>query len=294
MYPRILVFFLLLVTTCALIAQTPPANGSSANNAATNGNATKPDTECGIKAIPTCALHVAQDEWGIVTAPLRLRERDALAVVSFGLGTTLAFATDVNAMQELGVDPSREKNANTYSNYAGIYGPAGAVTLGYFVGLAKHDHHLQETTILAEEAMVDSFILNTGLGYGIDRQTPMQGNGKGDLWPHGPKTWPDGQSMPSDHSILAWSFAHVVAQEYNGWGTKLTVYSLAASVSAARVIARRHFPSDVFVGGVLGYYVGGYVFRRRAKEGPVKNDFSLSPVVTPNGKGIELSYNFSH
>jgi hypothetical protein len=286
MYPRILVLFLLLVATCASIAQTP-ANGS------TTGNATKPTDECGIKAIQMCALHVAQDEWGIVTAPLRLRQPDALKVVGFGLGTTLAFATDVNAMEELGVDHSREDNANKYSNYAGLYGPLAAVTIGYLGGTAKKNHHLQETAILAEEAMVDSFILNTGLGYGIDRQTPMQGNGKGNLWPHGPKTWPDGQSMPSDHSILAWSFAHVVAEEYNGWGTRLTVYSLAASVSAARVIARRHFPSDVFVGGVLGYYIGGYVFRRRATEGPPKNDFSLSPVVTPNGKGIELSYNFS-
>lgn len=308
MCPRIFVFFLLLVPTCASIAQAPAngptpngpvpngpsANGATASNAGANGPATKDTKECGIKAIPTCALHVAQDEWGIVTAPLRLRQPDALAVVGFGLGTTLAFATDVDAMQELGVNPSREHNANTYSNYVGLYAPVGAVTIGFLAGSAKHDHHLLETSILAEEAMVDSFILNTGLGYGIDRQTPMQGNGKGDLWPHGPKTWPDGQSMPSDHSILAWSFAHVVAQEYNGWGTKLVVYSLATSVSAARVIARKHFPSDVFVGGVLGYYIGGYVFRRRAKDGPVKNDFTLSPVQTPNGKGIELSYNFSH
>jgi hypothetical protein len=289
---RILVFFLVLIPTCASIAQAP-ANGPAANTSAANGTATKTTEECGIKAIQICALHVAQDEWGIVTAPLRIRQQDALKVVSFGLGTTLAFATDVNAMQELGVNPSREDNANKYSNYAGLYAPLGAVTIGFLAGSAKHDHHMVETTILAEEAMVDSFILNTGLGYGIDRQTPMQGNGKGNLWPHGPKTWPDGQSMPSDHSILAWSFAHVVAEEYNGWGTKLVVYSLATSVSAARVIARRHFPSDVFVGGVLGYYIGGYVFRRRATEGPVKKDWSLSPVQTPNGTGLELSYHFS-
>jgi PAP2 superfamily len=290
---RIFVFFLVLIPTCASIAQAP-ANGPAANNAAANGTANQTGTECGIKAIQICALHVAQDEWGIVTAPLRIRQSDALKVAGFGLGTTLAFATDVNAMQELGVNPSREDNANKYSNYAGIYAPLGAVTIGFLAGSAKRNHHLVETSILAEEAMVDSFILNTGLGYGIDRQTPMQGNGKGDLWPHGPKTWPDGQSMPSDHSILAWSFAHVVAQEYNGWATKVVVYSMATSVSAARVIARRHFPSDVFVGGVLGYYIGGYVFRRRANQGPVEMDFRLSPVRTPNGTGIELSYNFGH
>jgi hypothetical protein len=235
-----------------------------------------------------------QDEWGIVTAPLRIRARDELKVVGFGVGTTLAVATDVNAMEELGVNPSREHNASKYSDYAGIYAPAAFVSVGYLVGKAKHSPHFQEATILAEEAMVDSFILNTGLGYAFDRETPVQGNGKGALWPHGPSTWPDGQSMPSDHSILAWSFAHVMAQEYNGWATKVVVYSLASSVSAARVVARKHFPSDVFVGAVLGYYVGGYVVRRRGVEASSLNQFSVSPVRTPNGTGIELSYNFSH
>jgi hypothetical protein len=260
-----------------------PASSSAANDV----------KECGIKAIPTCALHVAQDEWGIVTAPLRLREPNVPMVAAFGLGTTLALATDTDAMAQVGVNPSRERNANKYSNYAGLYGPPAALTLGYFVGSARHNHHLQETTILAEEAMVDSFILNTALGYAIDRQTPTQGDGKGNIWPNGTKTWPDGQSMPSDHSILAWSFAHVVASEYPGLGTKLAVYSLATSVSAARVVARKHFPSDVFVGGALGYYIGGYVVRRRSTESSF-NDFSLAPVRTPNGTGIEVSYDFAH
>jgi len=235
-----------------------------------------------------------QDQWGIVTAPLRLREHDAPKVIAFGLGTTLAVATDVNAMEELGVNPSREHNASKYSDYAGIYAPAAFVTMGYFIGNAKHNRRLQETTILAEEAMVDSFILNTGLGYAFDRETPTEGNGKGALWPHGQSTWPDGQSMPSDHSILAWSFARVVASEYTGFLPRVAVYSLATSVSAARVVGRKHFPSDVFVGAVLGNYIGGYVIHRRARELPVKDEFSLSPIRTPNGTGLELSYNFSH
>ncbi len=296
MHRRILAI-LLLASTCVALAQAPAggikATGPTANSSTSKGTTAQTSEECGIKAIQICALHVAQDEWGIVTAPLRIRSADELKVVGFGLGTTLALATDVNAMEELGVNSSREHNANTYSNFAGIYGPAAAVTVGFFVGSAKHNRRLQETAILAEEAMVDSFILNTALGYGINRQTPTQGNGKGDFWPYGPKTWPDGQSMPSDHSALAWSFARVVAMEYPTRGTELAVYTLAASVSAARVVARKHFPSDVFVGGALGYYIGGYVVHRRAKQLPVR-DFSLSPIRTPNGNGIELSYNFSH
>jgi len=281
MYQRVFAIFLLLFA-CICYSQAP-----------VNSPAPKVSDECGIKSIQTCLLHVAQDEWGIVKAPLALRDRDTPALAAFGASTTLALATDTDAMAQLGVNPSREDNANKYSNYVGLYAPPVALAAGFLLGTAKHDNHLQQTTILAEEAMVDSFILNTGLGYVIDRQTPNQGNGKGNIWPHGTATWPDGQSMPSDHSILAWSFAHVVASEYDGWATKTVVYSIAGSVSAARVIARKHFPSDVFVGAVLGYYIGGYVVRRRSTERSADN-FSLAPVRTPNGTGIQLSYNFAH
>ena len=279
MHPRILAL-VLFIPSCALLAQTLP-------NAPAAGS-----KECGIKAIQICALHVAQDEVGIITAPLRMKQSDLPRLLIFSAGTGAALATDVDAMDAVGFNPSREHNASKYSDYAGLYAPAAAVTVGFLVGSARHNHHLQETSILAEEAMADSFFLNLGLGYALDRQTPNQGNGKGDFWPHGTKTWPDGQSMPSDHSILVWSFAHVVASEYNGWATKTVVYSLATSVSVARVIARKHFPSDVFVGGALGYYVGGYVIRRRSTESSW-NNFALAPIRTPNGKGIELSYNFA-
>src|SRR6266568_7433066 len=171
MHPRIVAFFL-LIPACAALAQ-----------ASANGSATAGSRDCGIKAIQICVLHVAQDEVGIVTAPLRMHQSDVPALAAFGIGTGLALATDDDAMQTLGVNPSREHNASKFSDYGGLYAPTAAVTIGFFVGSAKHNHHLQETSILAEEAMADSFFLNTGLGYALDRQTPTQGNGKGNFWP---------------------------------------------------------------------------------------------------------------
>jgi hypothetical protein len=38
-------------------------------------------------------------------------------------------------------------------------------------------------------------------------------------------------------------------------------------VSLGRITAQKHFPSDVVVGGTLGYLIGGYVFRQHASEG---------------------------
>ena len=147
MHPRILAF-VLLIPSCALLAQTLP-------NAPAAGS-----KECGIKAIQICALHVAQDEVGIITAPLRMKQSDLPTLLIFSAGTGAALATDVDAMDAVGMNPSREHNASKYSDYAGLYAPAAAVTVGFFVGSAKHNHRLQETSILAEEAMVDSFFLN--------------------------------------------------------------------------------------------------------------------------------------
>jgi hypothetical protein len=248
--------------------------------------------ECGLKSLQVCALHVVQDEVGIVTAPFHLSAPSYFWLLPFGAATGIALDKDNEAMQAVGFDTSRQNEFRRISDYGGLYGPAASVAVGYIAGSVTHNYHLQETAVLAGEAMADSIILNTGLGYAIDRQTPMQGNGMGDFWPHGTRTWPDGQSMPSDHSILVWSFAHVVASQYSGIATRLIVYSLATTVSVSRVMAREHFSSDVFVGAALGYVIGGYVVERRTTES-ASNHFSLSVLRTPNGNGVQLSYAFS-
>jgi hypothetical protein len=275
MHPRIPAIILLLVTAIAARAQVAPIA-----------------KDCRLSSLQICALHIAQDEVGIVTAPFHLHASSLLWIAPFGAATGIALDKDNEAMRAVGFDTSRQNDFRRISDYGGIYGPSAAIGIGYIAGGVTHNDRLQETAVLAGEAMVDSIILNKGLEYAINRQDPMQGDGTGRFWPHGLKTWPDGQSMPSDHAILAWSFAHVVGSQYNGIATRLLVYSVAATVSASRVMAREHFPSDVFVGSALGYVIGGYVIRRRSTESAWQR-MSVSSISTPNGKGFQLAYNFA-
>ena len=247
--------------------------------------------ECVLSAPKVCALHVLQDEVGIIASPSRTSAKDFFWIVPFGVATGVALDYDAHAMRSLGVDQQRQDRFETISNVGGIYAPIAASGTGYLVAHITHNDLMRETAVLSAEAMADATILNQGLKYAIDRQDPQQGDGTGRFWPHGPSTWPDGQSMPSEHAMNVWAFAHVVAMQYNGPATKALVYSLATTVSVSRVLARQHFPSDVLVGSVFGYLIGGYVVHRRSREGGY---FSLSDVVTPNGRGIQLSYNFSH
>jgi membrane-associated phospholipid phosphatase len=73
-------------------------------------------------------------------------------------------------------------------------------------------------------------------------------------------------SFPSTHSIIAWSSATVIAEEYPGPLTQLTAYGLATGVSLTRVLAKQHFPSDVVVGSAVGWLVGRYIFRKHHRD----------------------------
>ncbi|HTV05662.1 MAG TPA: phosphatase PAP2 family protein [Acidobacteriaceae bacterium] len=247
--------------------------------------------QCQLSALKICAVHVAQDEAGILASPVRTTPRDLFWLVPFGVATGVAIDYDAHAMRSLGVDVQRQNRFETVSNVGAFYVPLAASGAGYFIGGFTHNDLLRETAVLSAEAMADATILNQGLKYAIDRQDPQQGDGTGRFWPHGPSTWPDGQSMPSEHAMNVWAFAHVVATQYNGPATKAIVYSLATTVSVSRVLARQHFPSDVLVGSVFGYLIGGYVEHHRSREAGY---LSLSSVSTPNGRGLQLSFNFAH
>jgi membrane-associated phospholipid phosphatase len=244
--------------------------------------------ECDLSALKVCAWHIVGDEKAILTSPAHLRVSDLLWLAPFGVATGFAIDYDAHAMRSLGFDQQLQNDFRHVSD-AGVYAAFAGIVAGYAAGSVRHDDYLKQTAVIAGEAIADSVILNEGLKYAINRQSPSQGDFTGRFWPHGTRTWPDGQSMPSNHSIIAWSFAQVVASRYPGWGTRLAMYTLATTVSASRVIAREHFPSDVLVGSTFGFLIGGYVVHTRGERG---SNYSFSMVNTPNGRGVQLSYNF--
>lgn len=279
MMARLASFAILLGCTLPVLAQIP--------------SAPQPDAAtCALSHLQVCAKHVLQDEVGIVTSPLHMSPRNLFWIAPFGAATGVAIHYDTEAIQKLGNNPTRQDHFDKYSTYAGLYLPFGAAGIGYFAGSMRHDDYMAETAVLSAEAMADAAILDQGLKYALDREYPLVDNARGGFWPHGPKDWPNHPSMPSEHAMNAWSFAHVVAGQYNGIATQALVYGVATSVSVSRVIAEQHFPSDVLVGSTFGWLVGGYVLRHRSVEHGSPVD--VSAVQTPMGRGLELRWNLSH
>jgi hypothetical protein len=103
--------------------------------------------ECGLKSLQVCALHVAQDEVGIVTAPFHLSAPSYFWLLPFGAVTGIALEKDNEAMQAVGFDRSRQNEFRRISDYGALYGPAASVAVGYIAGSVTHNDHLQQTAV---------------------------------------------------------------------------------------------------------------------------------------------------
>src|SRR3989441_3744434 len=197
--------------------------------------------------------NLVADQKAIWTFPRRIRFDDATWLVPLGGLTAGLFATDRDVSRHLSDAPKRLDRSRKIPNLgaASLVGAAGGL---YLWGAATHDEHKRETGLLSGEALLNALAVNTAIKFAAGRERPQQDGGQG-------KFLSGGRSFPSDHAAVAWSVAGVIAHEYPGPLTKVLTYGVASAVSVARIRSKEHFPSDVLVGGAIGWFVGQQVYR---------------------------------
>ena len=87
----------------------------------------------------------------------------------------------------------------------------------YVVGRWHQNEHLRETGLLAGEAVIDTYAVTSVLKPVFRRPRPYQDDGNG-------RFFQGGASFPSEHATASWAIASVLAHEYPGTFTKVTVY----------------------------------------------------------------------
>jgi len=210
-----------------------------------------PDNRLGLQFLK----NLMNDQKTIWTSPSRLHWGDADWLLPMAEVTAGFIATDRAASKALSNNPTTLSHARSFSN-AGVAGFAAAAGGLYLLGRITHDDRKRETGVLAAEAVIDSLAVNSVLKYSFARERPYQDDGKGSFFS-------GGSSFPSDHSVIAWSAASVIAHEYPGPLTALLAYGGAAAISASRVVGKEHFNSDVFVGASIGWLIGQQIYRKR-------------------------------
>jgi len=196
-----------------------------------------------------------EDQTAIWTSPAKMRLSDTQWLIPIAGVTAGLLETDAQYSRHLSHNPSTLSNYNNLSNVslAALVGGAGGMWL---LSLQNHDQHWRETGFLAGEAAVNTLVVVEAMKYAARRDRPFQETGQGLFFQNG------GTSFPSEHAAAAWAVAGVIAHEYPGPLPKILAYGLASAVSFSRIRARQHFPSDVFIGGIVGDMIAQQTYTR--------------------------------
>lgn len=195
------------------------------------------------------------------TSPFRRGNYDTPAVkkyvIPFALISTALIATDRKTRDYLPNTNDQTVWSGRVSQLGASYTLAGASGAMYLFGKVTGDKHARETGWLALEAIAHTQLVVFGIKQITNRRRPVTDEARGGFWS-------GGDSFPSGHSATSFAVASVFAYEYREHiAVPIAAYSIAALISASRVSARRHWASDIFVGGSMGFLIGRHIYRHR-------------------------------
>ena len=243
-----------------------------------------------------------KDLWIQTKAPFTISSEDAPWVIagaaSFG-GLLLSDQSLHDAVDPVSLRGSGTEDAahvvTSFGATSGIALLAGFTAYGF---VARDDKAL-ETSYLAGEAFVASGIWTQVLKALAGRERPSVKTRSGGKW-----TGPFGSSFtehfsrfdsfPSGHTQTAFSIATVFAEQYSETPlVPVLSYGIAGFVGVSRVVLDRHWPSDVFAGGIIGYLCAQQVMSNNPSELSRSRDRSqIGWILVPQSKGFSLVVRF--
>ncbi len=202
--------------------------------------------------------NILRDQRAIWTSPFKIGRDDTKWLAPLAVPTALLFATDRRSAGELaenGEDRSRLRISRDISRGGSIYTTGAIAGTFYLIGRTTKNGRARETGLLGAEALIDSELVVEALKTATQRPRPRVDDASGEFFD-------GGKSFPSGHSASAWSLATVFAYEYGKRRpvVRFGAYGLATAVSLSRYTGQNHFLSDVFIGSLIGFGVGRYVY----------------------------------
>ncbi|TNE96679.1 MAG: phosphatase PAP2 family protein [Deltaproteobacteria bacterium] len=159
-----------------------------------------------------------------------------------------------------------------------LYG-AGA---GYIVGLVMQNGEVKSTSLLLAKTSLITGIIAQMAKRIFHRERPNQGNGPYVF--HGPGFEGSHLSMPSGHTITAFTLATFISETWGHQSRLIPVltYSAAAVGGWSRVHDNAHWTSDVIMGALIGHLVTKQILRQDSSKGSLV----LSPTYDMEGNLI--------
>jgi membrane-associated phospholipid phosphatase len=220
-----------------------------------------------------------KDQKDLWTSPFRKTSYDSHAVkkylIPFAFITGALIATDRRTGRALPNTADQAMWSGRVSQLGAAYTLAGISGATFLAGQFTGNGHARETGWLALESLGHAQVAVFALKQAANRARPLDGSQNGGFWK-------GGNSFPSGHAASAFAVATVFAYEYREHlAAPIVAYSLASAVAVSRIGAQRHWLSDIFAGGSMGFMIGRNVYRRHHNRSLPGSKVSLGNRLTP-------------
>jgi len=237
--------------------------------------------------VPQDLMHVYRVGRDLARAPLDFDRHDWAGVGLTTAGTLALFSVD-KCVQSYALDhQSRTGDMifrldKYYGNEKTIYYCAGI----YGFGLLAGNSEIRRLGLRAAEAVAFSNLLTSFFKSTLGRRRPYAGQSNLFFAPmRGGEVY---HSLPSGHATASFAFATVLADYKPSWCWRTFWYSSAFVIAGARLYHNKHWISDVFAGGIIGYSFGKFIANYDRRE--VKSVARLTPEIKLSE--IRLVYRF--
>lgn len=221
----------------------------------------------------------------ILSSPRRLTPKGTAITGLTLLGTLFLITKDEEYLSDIA--DSRDENSDDIFERLRVLGrnvpstAAGMYLLGYFLDSKS----LKSSSLESLEAVAITALITAGSGYAIGHKGPDDSVNSNDFEPFNKY-----RSMPDMDSSLIFSVAGVFAYDKHFLEAML-YYGIAAGTAYSRLYFQDAWPSDVFLGSILGTVIGRTVAARSRNGG--ESNFTLLPVLEHNGQaaiGLKVEF----
>jgi membrane-associated phospholipid phosphatase len=234
-------------------------------------------------------LGILSDTKYIFLSPLRWNGSDWLKA-ALVLGTTGAFFTLDDEIRDF-VQDERNETTDDIAEVFEPFGNGGYTFTGlvafYIYGHFAENEKAMRAALLSVESFAVTGIFTFALKFSSGRTRPGSAQNS--------REWSgfdfDNVSFPSGHTSSAFAIATVLASEYENQPLVPPIlYSLATLTGLSRINDNKHWASDVFLGGALGYFVSKTILKLHSnKKG---RHYTIYPRISKKEVGLDFAMRF--